>query len=273
MEGAVGHRTGELGGEGAELARVVVEEGGVLVADDPHGLPREGAADGRPVLFGPYQRVLVPGNRPGLGRGNEPSADPHSVGAEGQGRGQPSAVEDPAGRHHGDLGADRVDDLGDQRHGGDQAGVPPGLGPLGDHDVASGVEGAAGMVDLAAHVDDQHVVAVAEIDDVGGNPQAGHEDRRPAVDDLLHLSDQVARHGGEEVDTERLVGGVAHGRDLGHHALVAHGRGAEASEASGFGDRGDQRGIGDATHAGEHDRVVDAQKVGESGPHASVLSL
>ena len=116
-------------------------------------------------------------------------------------------------------------------------------------------------------------MAVAEIDDVGGNPQAGHEDRRPAVDDLLHLSDQVARHGGEEVDTERLVGGVAHGRDLGHHALVAHGRGAETPEPPGLGDGGDQRCVGDAPHAGEHHRVVDAENFGESGLHSDLLSL
>src|ERR1022692_1943149 len=59
VEGTVVHRAGQLGGEGAELGGVFIEEGGVLVADDPHGLPREGAADGRPVLSGPYQRVLV----------------------------------------------------------------------------------------------------------------------------------------------------------------------------------------------------------------------
>ena len=59
--------------------------------------------------------------------------------------------------------------------------------------------------------------------------------------------------------------------DLGHHLLVAHGRGAEAAEPAGLGHRGDQRGVGHPAHAGQHDRVLDAEHVGEPGLHLDLL--
>ena len=40
-------------------------------------------------------------------------------------------------------------------------------------------------LDLAAHVDDEHPVLVAQVDDVGGHAEAGHEDAGAALDDQL----------------------------------------------------------------------------------------
>ena len=80
-----------------------------------------------------------------------------------------------------------------------------------------------------------------------------------------------AGHGGEQVDAERLVGGGADGRHLLHHLLVAHGRRAEAPEATGLGDRGRQRGIRDAAHPGQHDGVLDAEQLGETSAHVKGL--
>jgi hypothetical protein len=106
------------------------------------------------------------------------------------------------------------------------------LGALGDHHVASGLERPPGVVHLSAHVDDQDVVLVAEVDHLGRNAESGDEDRGTSLDDLLDLPDQVSGHGGEQVDTEGLVRGLTDAGDLGHHLLVGHRRGAEAAEPS-----------------------------------------
>ena len=112
---------------------------------------------------------------------------------------------------------------------------------------------------------------MAEVDHLGRHAEAGDEHRGAALDDLLDLADQVPGHGGEQVDAERLVRGLADLGDLGHHPLVGHGRGAEAAEPSGLGHRGHQGGVGHAAHAGQHDRVVDAEHVGQSGLHLGLL--
>ena len=137
--------------------------------------------------------------------------------------GQAAAVEDASGRDDGHPAADGVDDLGDEREGRDLAGVPAGLGALGHDEVASGIDGTHRVLDLAAHADDDDVVAVAELDDLGRDPEPGHERRGAALDDHLDLLGHAAGHGGEEVDAEGLVGGCAHGRDFRHHLRVAHG--------------------------------------------------
>ena len=71
--------------------------------------------------------------------------------------GQPAAVEDATGRHHGDAAAHGVDDLGDQGQRRHLARVAAGLGALGDDEVTSRLDGAHRVVDLAAHADDQDV--------------------------------------------------------------------------------------------------------------------
>ena len=123
------------------------------------------------------QRVLVARDARGLGGGDEPGADPHAVGAEGERGGQAAAVEDAAGGDDGHPVADRVDDLGDEGHRGDRAGVAAGLGALGHDEVAAGLDRGDGVADLAAHDDDEHVVVVAQVDDVAGDAEAGDEHR------------------------------------------------------------------------------------------------
>ena len=160
---------------------------GVGVAHDPARLAGVGPGDDRAVLGQAEQGVLVAGDGAGLGRGDEAGADPHAVGAERERGGQAPPVEDAAGRDDRHLVADRVDDLGDERHGRDLAGVAAGLGALGDDDVAAGLDRRDGVAHLAAHVDDEHVAAVAEVDDVAGHAEPGDEHGGAAVDDVVDL--------------------------------------------------------------------------------------
>ena len=48
---------------------------------------------------------------------------------------------------------------------------------------------------------------------------------------------------------------------------LAHGRGPQAAEAAGLADRGHHRVVGHPAHAGQHDRVLDLEDVGESRAH------
>jgi hypothetical protein len=173
-----------------------------------------------------------------------------------------SAVEDPACCHHRHQVADRVDDLGDQRERGHLSGMATGLGALGHHEVTAGLDRPPGMGHLAAHTDDDHVVAVAQFDHFGRHAEAGHEGGGTAFNDQLHLRHHAARHGGEEVDPERLVGGAPDGGHFVDHLVVAHGRGTEASEPTGGRDRRHQLGVRHAAHAGQHDGVLYAEQVG-----------
>ena len=81
---------------------------------------------------------------------------------------------------------------------------------------------ARGVGDLAAHVDDEDTVLVAELDGVGRYAEAGNEDARPFVDQHFDLGDHVAGHRRQEVDAKRLVGGLAHQAHLGDHLVLAH---------------------------------------------------
>ena len=119
---------------------------------------------------------------------------------------------------------------------------PPASVPWATTTSHPASSGPPGVVHLAAHVDDQDVVAVTEVDHLRRHAQAGHEDRGASFDDLLDLPDQVPGHGGEQVDPERLVRRLAYLGDLGHHPLVGHGRGSEATESSGLGHRRHQGG-------------------------------
>ena len=130
-----------------------------------------------------------------------------TVGAQRERGGQTAAVEDAAGRHHRHLVADGVDDLGDQRHGGHQARVTAGLGALGHHQVAPRGDRPLRVAHLAAHVGDEHVVLVAEVDGVDreprGRPRRGWPRRRSGA---CTRRQQLVAHDGEEVDPEGPVG-------------------------------------------------------------------
>ena len=111
----------------------------------------------------------------------------------------------PGGDHRHPI-ADRVDDLGHERHRRDLAGVAAGLGALGHDDVAAGLDRGDGVGDLAAHVDDQQAAVVALLDDLARHAQAGDEHRGAALDHVGDLRRHVLRCGGQQVDAERLVG-------------------------------------------------------------------
>ena len=151
-------------------------------------------------------------------------------------------------------------------------GVTAGLGALGDDEVAAALDRGDRVADLAAHAADQHVVVVEEVDGVAGHAEAGHEDPGTALDDVGDLGRHLAGDGREQVDPE----------GLGRRAPApwpsprpspgrAHRRCAEAPEAAGLGDGGDQAVVRDAAHAGEHDGVLDLEEVGQSCAHGRIL--
>ena len=86
-------------------------------------------------------------HRMGLGLvGRQPHRSaPHALGAERHRRRHLPAATDAAGAEHRDV-ADGVDDLGDQHHRADLAGVPAGLAALGDDHVDAGVDVALGVL-------------------------------------------------------------------------------------------------------------------------------
>ena len=198
--------------------------------------------------------------------------EPHAVGPQRQGGGQPPTVDDATGRHHRHPVAHGVDDLGDERHGGHPAGVAAGLGALGDHQVAPGLDGLHGVVDPAAHVDDQHVGVVAHGDHLAGDAEGPDEDPGPGVDDALDLGGHVAGHGRQEVDPPRPVGERRHGGHLGVHGLVVHGGRPQGADPAGLGHGRGQPVVADAAHAGQHHRVLDPEELGQSCLHGRSLS-
>ena len=62
------------------------------------------------------------------------------------------------------------------------------------------------MLYLAAQVDNQHTMGVAEVDDRSRDSQAGDEHFGALLDDVLDLGGQITRHGGEEIHSEGPVG-------------------------------------------------------------------
>ena len=206
------------------------------------------------------QRLLVAGDGPGLGGGDEPGADPDAVGAEGQRGGEPPTVEDPAGGDDRDPVPDGVDDLGDERHRRHRPGVAAGLGALGDDEVAAGFDRGDGVAHLAAHVDDEHVAVVAALDHVAGHAEGGDEHRHALGDEQVDALEHLVGQRGEQVDPERPVGERLRGPDL----LAPSARGSSrqprgSPKPAGLGHRGDEPVIGDAAHAGEHHRVLDLE--------------
>ncbi len=205
MVGAVLVRLHELHREADQLVAMLVPVLRVLVRHDTTGLAGVAPRDRGAVLVRTQQCVLVARGGARLGCGDEPGADPHTVGAQRQRCGQPAPVVQPAGRHYRNPFTDDVDDLRHQRHGCDLAGVSAGLGALRDHDVAPGLDRRNGMAHLAAHVHHQHVVLVTQLDGVAGHAEPGYEHATAVIDDLLHLGEHVAGCRGEQIDTERLA--------------------------------------------------------------------
>ena len=149
----------------------------------------------------------------GLGRGEPHRTAPHALGAEGQRGGHLPTVADATGGQHRHRG-DGVDDLGDQHHRADLAGVPAGLVALGDHEVDAGGDVAHGVRRLAGERGDLDALGVGPLDHVG---------RRRAE----RVDDQLDRVGEGHVHQR-------HGLVVGHRCgVVAADRRGESSSTSG----------------------------------------
>ena len=183
---------------------MVVEVAGPLVAQHAARLAGVGARHDGAVLGAGNQCILVAVDGAGLRSGDEAGADPHTVGAEGERGGEAAAVEDPPGGDDRHLLADGVDDLRDEGHRGDGAGVATRLGALGDDEVAPAGDGSDGVAHLAAHRADDDVGVVQGVDDVAGHARGRRRKCRAAVDDVPDAGLHLVGHGGQQVDAERL---------------------------------------------------------------------
>ena len=216
------------------------------------------------------QRVLVAGDGARLGGGDEAGADPDAVGAERQSGGQAAPVEDAAGGDDRHALADRVDDLGHERHRRDVPVWPPASVPWATTRSQPASTAAMAWRTLPHMLTTSTLLLVAQVDDVAGHAEPGDEDagaRRG--DDVARLSLDPVGHRGEQVDAERLVGELAHlrrSRATSSSPLMCDA--PSAAETAGLGDRGDEPVVRDAAHAGEHDGVLDVEELGQSSAHA-----
>ena len=105
---------------------------------------------------------------------SEPS---HALRAERERGGDLAAAADAAGREHR-RGRDRVDDLGDEHHRRDLAGVAAGLVALGDDHVDAVVHVALRVLGLAGERGDLHAVLVRLVDHVLGRRAERVRDQR-----------------------------------------------------------------------------------------------
>ena len=112
---------------------------------------------------------------------------------------------------------------------------------------------------------------MAALDRLGGDTESGDEHGGATLDEQVDVSEHVAGHGGEQVDAERARGQCSGGSDLLDHLVLGHRRGAEAAVASRLGDRCGERAVRDAAHAGEHDRVLNAEQFGQTCLHRCLL--
>ena len=192
------------------------------------------------------------------------------MGAERERGDETATVEDAARRD--DRHLHRVDDQRHERQRRDLSGVPARLRPLGDDDVAAGVDRTERVADLAAHVHDHHAVPMAEVDDLRRHPETGDERARALGADRLDERHHVARAGSEEVDAERLRGARLQRPDLAHHLVVVHAGRAKAAEPARLRDGGGHFRVRHAAHTREHDRVLDTKQITELSPqHAAAL--
>ncbi len=251
-------------GKPAHLVGVLLVVVGPAVAHRPQRLAGERARHDRAVLGSLDELLLVarPGTR--LGSRDETSSDPHAVGTQRQRSRETATVNDAARSDDRHAVSHGVDNLRDQRKRRDLSRVATGLGPLSDDEVASGVDRADGVTHLAAHAGDQHVVVMAQTDDLGRNTETRHEHRHAAGDGALGLRLELAGKGGQEIHAERCIRERADTVDLLDQFLGRHRRGAEAAEAARLRDGSGEFVVRDTAHPREHHGMVDLEKVGES---------
>src|SRR4030095_8275292 len=150
-------------------------------------------------------------------------------------------------------------------HRRDFAGMAAGLGPLGDHDVAPGVLGAARVVDGAAHRHDLHAAVMAAADHWPRDAQAGDERRRAFLDDDVDRRFDLVGQRLQEVDADRLPRLGLHLAHFGADLLRRGADHAERAEAAGFRDRGADVGVRDLAHPGEKNRIFYPEYVADRG--------
>ena len=267
------HRDSHLLGKWLEVLRVLLDVVRPVVADRAQRLTGEAAADDCLVLVGMQQRVLVAAHTTGLRRRDEPRAQPDAVPAEDQCGREASAVEDPTGGNDGDALADGVDDLRDERHRRDRAGVSTRFRALGDDEIAAGFDRRDRVTHLPAHARDENVPVMEDLDDVARNAEAGDEERCAALHDALSVFEHPVRQRREEVDAERLRRQLSYRPHLRIELLGRHRRRTQRAEPARVRDRGDQAVVRDAAHAGQHHGVFDAEHLGESCMHGGKCYL
>ena len=139
----------------------------VWLSDMSGRLARQGAGS-HSVLWARAEELLLDEwGDVRLAHGQPHGAGPDTRRSEGHGGGCLATARDPTraehrGRCHGS------DEVGDQNHRPDLAGVAPGLGPLGDDDVDAGLLLSLRVLDGTCESGDLHAVLMSQIDDVLG---------------------------------------------------------------------------------------------------------
>ena len=108
---------------------------------------------------------------------------------------------------------------------------------------------------------------VTELDDVRGHAETGHECARATFDQQLDDLLQRLGKGRQEIDAEGLLGQFLRRGDLRRESRTRHRRGTQTAVAAGVRDRGDERAVGDTTHAGSTSPGVRRADLGESCLH------
>ena len=202
----------------------------------------------------------------GLFRRNEARAHPDAHCAERQRCGKPAPVIDATGRDHRNI--HRFNCLRDQRQRADQPRMPAAFAALQDHRVAPGLLCLDRMLYGAANNHHLEAGLFQLLHDRHRHAEARHEAVRAAIDDDIDRLFEALRRCGQKVDTERLVGELAHLLHLAFDEVRRGARHAKHAIATRIAHRGGQFGIGDAAHSGQHDRVFDAQEVAKRGVDA-----
>jgi hypothetical protein len=271
----VGHDA-ELAREGLDALRQVGALPGLggLVPDHASRLAAEAARAHRPLVVDLDDAVLVALVPVGLCAGDEAGPQPHADRADRQGRGQPAAVGDPAGREHGHV--DRVDHGGQQRQGPHASRVTAPVVALGDHGVDAATRDAYRVARVPDQRDDLHAELVALGHDRSRIPEPARQHRHALLEDDvdlgLHLAGEAHRgrvtrrpaDGREQdVDPERTIGPVAHLVDLLPELLGAERGPSDHSQRARFGHGGRELAARDVAHARLQDRVLDPEHVAD----------
>jgi hypothetical protein len=127
------------------------------------------------------------------------------------------------------------------------------------------------MLHLAAHGAHENVLLVQEVDHFTRNTETSNEDRSSALDDGLDTGVHLVGQGSEQIDAEWFLGSLANQAHFFGQFMIAHRGCAERADATSFTDCRHQFVVGHASHAREHDGIVDSEHLGESCAHVARL--